>query len=57
MAFSRPPIQKIGIFETPLYKKIAFSRPPIQKNYLPPPSPFLNGIALRKEMVMLYIIN
>ena len=42
MAFSRPPIQQNGIFETPytknaifetpLYIKMPFSRPPIQKN-------------------------
>jgi hypothetical protein len=28
--FRDPPIQKNGIFETPLYNKMAFLRPPIQ---------------------------
>ena len=30
--FRDPPIQKNGIFETPLYNKMAFLRPPYTKN-------------------------
>ena len=53
MPFFRPPIQQNAIFETPLYKKCIFETPLYKKNTIVPPSPFLNGIAMKMKLTLL----